>query len=116
MRKTIFFIACILTLVLLNIFPARGLAQSVDQLPVIDVANLFDNRIGEVVTAASKLSSQGADIRVRTILTYGTAGNLDQYEAQLEQQSPSWIGQDGDRKNNLIVLIVSLQDQQTGLY
>ena len=116
MRKTIFFLACILTLGFIVVFPAAGLAQSLDQLLVIDDAQIFGNRIGEVEAAANKLMTQGADIRIRTIPTYGSASNLDEYEAQLEQQSPSWIGQDGDRKNNLIVLIISLQERQTGLY
>ena len=116
MRKSIFFLACILTLVLFGIFPVTGLAQSLDQQLVVDDAKIFGNRIDEVKAAANKLVSQGADVRVRTVLTYGAAGNLDQYEAQLEQHSPSWLGPDGDRKNNLIVLIVSLQERQTGLY
>src|SRR5512136_1493118 len=108
MRKTIFFLVCISVLAFFSVLPATGLAQSLDQLLVIDDADIFGNRIGEVEAAANRLVSQGGDVRVRTILTYGAAGNLDQYEAQLEQQSPSWLGQDGDLKNNLIVLIISL--------
>jgi uncharacterized membrane protein YgcG len=116
MRKTIFCLACILTLAFLGLLPAAGLGQSLDQLLVVDDAKVFGNRVAEVEAAANKLVSQGADVRVRTILTYEAAANLDQYEAQLEQQSPSWLGQDGDRKNNLIVLIISSQERQTGLY
>jgi uncharacterized membrane protein YgcG len=116
MRRTIFFLVCISTLAFFSVLPATGLTQSLDQLVVLDDANIFGNRIGEVEAAANKLVSQGGDVRVRTILTYGAAGNLDQYEAELEQQSPSWLGQDDDRKSNLIVLIISLQEGQTGLY
>lgn len=116
MRKIIFFLVCISTLAFFSVLPSTGLSQSLDQLLVLDDAGIFGNRIGEVETAANKIVSQGGDVRVRTILTYGASGNLDQYEAQLEQQSPSWLGQDGDRKNNLIVLIISLQEGQTGLY
>jgi uncharacterized membrane protein YgcG len=116
MRKTIFSLICSVLLVFLSIVPAMALAQSVDQQPVIDGAKIFGTRTGEVEAAASKLSSLGADIRIRTISTYGAAGNLDQYEAQLEKQSPSWIGQDGTRKNNLVVLLISVQERQTGLY
>jgi uncharacterized membrane protein YgcG len=116
MRKTIFFLVCISTFAFFSVLPATGLTQSLDQLLVLDDAKIFGNRIGEVEAAANKLVSQGGDVRVRTILTYGAAGNLDQYEAQLEQQSPSWLGQDDDLKNNLIVLIISLQEEQMGLY
>ena len=116
MRKTSFLLSITLALFLLGCIGVAGLTLSLDKTPVIDDAHIFGNRITEVETAASQLQSQGADIRIRTILNFGTAGNLDQYEAQLEMQSPSWIGQDGDRKNNLIVLIISLQDQKTGLY
>jgi uncharacterized membrane protein YgcG len=120
MRKPIFLLISIITLVLMSIFPAAALAQNLDELFVIDGANIFGNRIGEVEEAAKHLISRGADIRVRTISTYGTAGNLDQYEAQLEQQSPSWLSADGGLKNNLIVLIIywnsSLQEGKTGLF
>jgi uncharacterized membrane protein YgcG len=34
----------------------------------------------------------------------------------LEQQSPSWLGQGGERKNNLIVIIVALEERETGLF
>ena len=116
MRKAIFFLVCISTFAFLSVLPATGLTQSLDQVVVLDDASIFGTRIGEVEAAASRLMSEGGDVRVRTILTYGAAGNLDQYEAQLEQQSPSWLGQDDDRKSNLIVLIISLQEGQTGLY
>lgn len=116
MLKRTFSLVFTLLIVLLSLFPVAQSALSIDQTAVIDDANIFGNRTGEVETAAAKLMSKGADIRVRTILTYGTFANLDQYEAQLEQRSPSWLGQNGDRKNNLIVLIISTQERQTGLY
>lgn len=116
MRKLTFFLICLMAFAFIIVMPAPGLAQSSDQLLLIDDAKIFENQTGEVEAAAEKLQTQGADLRVRTILNYGTAGNLDQYEAQLEQRSPSWVDQDGSRKNNLIVLVISLQDRQTGLY
>jgi len=116
MRNIRYILICIMAIVVFESIPTIGLAQSSDQLPVIDGAGLFGDRLGDVEAAAGKLASQGVDVRVRTILTYGAAGNLDQYERQLEKQSPSWVDQDGFRKNNLIVLISSLQERQTGLY
>ncbi len=110
-------VGVLLTILLVTvIFSQAGLAQSVDQLLVVDDAGIFGTRTGDVESACKTLLSQGADIRVRTISTYGSAGNLDRYEAQLEQASPSWIGPDNNLKNNLIVLIISLQERQTGLY
>ncbi len=116
MRKTVCFLIPLVAFVVLSVCPAAGLAQSLDQLLVVDDAQIFGNRIAEVETAASKLINLGADVRVRTIFSYGTAGNLDLYEEQLERQNPSWTGPDGNRKNNLIVIIVTLQERQTGLY
>lgn len=83
---------------------------------VVDGAGIFGGRIGEVQTAAEWLQAAGADVRVRTILSYNGFGNLDLYEADLEGRSPSWLGPDGNRKNNLIVIIICLEDRQTGLY
>jgi uncharacterized membrane protein YgcG len=116
MRKTILVLICIASLILISLLPVAGLAQSTDQIPVIDGANLFGNKLDQVTTAAIKLNSQGADVRIRTIMTYSPSGNLDQYEAQLEKQNPSWLGTDGNIKNNLILLLISLQERQTGLY
>jgi uncharacterized membrane protein YgcG len=116
MRKIYSLLVCSIILVLLAFFPVKGLGQSVDRQPVIDDAGIFGNRMDEVEAAAAKLSDKGADVRVRTISTYGSAGNLDRYEVQLEQDSPSWLDSEGNIKNNLIVLIVSFQERQMGLY
>lgn len=114
MRKPI--LVSILIFVFLSIFPITGLAQTVDQVPVIDDAGIFGNQLGDVQAAANQLISRGADVRVRTIQTFGAAGNLDRYEEQLELQSPSWLAPNGDRKNNLIVLLISMQESKYGLY
>jgi uncharacterized membrane protein YgcG len=116
MRKIVIISLIIINLLWLIILPAAGSALNADQTPVIDDANIFANRVGEVEAAAKKLVSQGADMRVRTILTYGSSGNLDRYEAQIEEISPSWKGPDSNLKSNMIVLIISLQERQTGLY
>ncbi len=116
MRKTILILVCITVFISLGLFPVAGLAQSLDQMQVIDGANLFGNKVDQVKNAADKLKSQGAEVRIRTILTYSPYANLDQYEAEIEKQNPSWLGADGNIKNNLIVLLISLQERQTGLY
>jgi uncharacterized membrane protein YgcG len=116
MRKITCFTVFILILGLAGLFSVAGLALNADQTAVIDDAQIFGNKIGDIEAAAGKLTSLGADIRVRTISTFGSSGNLDQYEAQLEKQSTSWVDSNGERKNNLIVLIITLQERQTGLY
>jgi uncharacterized membrane protein YgcG len=116
MRKIYFLSGCIAALAFISLLPTQGLAQSVDEIPVIDSANLFQSRIDEVEASVDKLVSLGADVRVRTILTYGNAGSLDRYEAQLEKESPSWTDQNGSIKYDLIVLIIALQERETGLY
>ena len=83
---------------------------------VVDDAGVFGDQASGVNAAANQLVSSGADVRVRTIQTFGNAGNLDRYETQLEQQCPSWTDSSGTRKNNLIVIIVAIQERQTGLY
>ncbi len=92
-------------------------AQSQDRLLVVDAAGLFGERLDDVEAAAEGLQSRGADVRVRTVFTCGPSGNLDQYEADLESNSPSWLGADGNRKNNLIVILICLEGGgQTGLF
>jgi uncharacterized membrane protein YgcG len=112
MRITALFVVCISALVVFSV----ALAQRADQVIVADEAGVFGGKLPEVEAVADRLVAQGADVRVRTINTYGSAGNLDAYEAQLEQRSPSWLGQDGTTKNNLLVLIISVKERQTGLY
>jgi uncharacterized membrane protein YgcG len=50
------------------------------------------------------------------VANYGDAGNLDRYEQQLEENSPSWTDPYGVRKNNLIVVLISLEERETGIY
>ncbi len=66
--------------------PFRVTAQNLCDQPVVDEAGVFNNRTGEVESAAKRLVSSGADVRVRTITTYGPTGNLDRFEADLEKQ------------------------------
>jgi len=101
---------------LLALNPFTAIAQGPGEQLVVDNANVLGNRTGEVEAAANRLVSSGADVRVWVIQTYGDAGNLDRYEASLELQYPSWTDSTGNRKNNLIALLVAVSEQQTGLY
>jgi uncharacterized membrane protein YgcG len=116
MRKYYFLSIISAALIIFCLFPSINRAQSEDLILVIDDARLFGDRLSDVEKTAKQLTAAGADVRVRTITSIGNAGNLDLYEEQLEKRSPSWTGQDGDRKNNLIVLIISSGDRISGLY
>ena len=89
--------------------------QDCDSL-VVDGAEVFKDGFNLVEDIAQKLVNSGVDVRIRTITTFGRAGNLDQYELQLERSCNSWQDGNGRRKNNLLVLIVSVRDRKTGLY
>lgn len=116
MNRNIALLMLIVAFVFLLLAPLTGAAQSPCDALVIDEANVFAGDIARVRAAAQDLVNSGADVRVRTIQTFATTGNLDRFEQQLEQQCSSWTAPDGSRKNNLIVLMVSLQEQRTGLY
>jgi hypothetical protein len=96
--------------------PITNSVQNVCDQIVIDEAGVFANGADSVQNAANQLIRSGADVRVRTIQTYGNAGNLDRYEAQLEQQCLSWTDTSRNRKNNLVVILVAIQERQTGIY
>lgn len=85
-----------------------------DQL-IVDKAGVLGNT-AEIETAAQSLVRIGATVRVRAIPTYGSSGSLDHYEAALEKACPSWQTPDGGTRNSLIVLVMAVQDRETGLY
>jgi uncharacterized membrane protein YgcG len=83
---------------------------------VVDQAGVFKEKLQQVKDAANKLATQvAADVRVRTFTSVPGA-NLDAYQKILESKCSSWRAQDGGRKNNLIVVSVSVNDRKTGLY
>jgi uncharacterized membrane protein YgcG len=115
--KNKFLLALFITsFVLLGSITKPVFALNYDQLTVVDDAGIFGDRIGSVEQAVDELLALGADVRVRTITSYGDAGNLDRYEQQIEQNSPSWTDTDGVRKNNLIVVLIALEERETGIY
>lgn len=116
LRRRPLFLFWVGILLLLGFSANLAIAQSIDQKIVIDDARLFESKIEEVEAAAQSLIIIGVDIRIRTISTYGTAVSLDQYEDSLEKQSPSWTDQYGSLKSNLVILIISFQERETGLY
>lgn len=85
---------------------------------VVDHANVFKGSIHEVERAAQELESVGADVHVWTIPSYsGKASSLKEYfEKLLLPKFPAWQSSNGGKKNNLVVMMISLKEKKTGLY
>jgi hypothetical protein len=115
MHKLKFFLVTVVLLTLVTRVAVPGaLAQNhCDQL-LLDEANVFGGQLASVEAEAQRLVNLGADVRVRTIQTYGAAGTLDNYQEAIERECASWRAPDGGRKNNLIVLMVAVQERRTG--
>jgi uncharacterized membrane protein YgcG len=116
MNKNIVLSICLAGFLLLGSLNGPVLALTFDQLAVIDDAGIFEDRIEDVEQAVDELVTYGADVRVRTVMSYGDAGNLDRYELQIEENSPSWTSPEGSRKNNLVGIIIAFAERETGLY
>jgi len=71
--------------------------------------------VATVTEAGNRLVNAGADVRVRVIPRASDYGNLDQYLARMQQQCASWRSADGGRKNNLLVVLLSM-DRQSGVF
>lgn len=80
---------------------------------VVDEARIFRGGISDVQSAAQKLQNLGAEVRIRT---FQHGRNLDVIERDLEKRCIDWQSADQGRKNNLIVLMISVQDRQFGFY
>jgi uncharacterized membrane protein YgcG len=115
-QKAAVFALVVLAAFICFFLPQALVAQNQCDEPVLDEANVFNGRLSDVEGAVNRLRNTGADVRVRMIPTYGEAGNLDRYESELEQQCASWTDLAGNRKNNLVALIVSIEEMQTGIY
>jgi uncharacterized membrane protein YgcG len=76
---------------------------------VSDGGQLFGSQLGGVQQAAQKLENSKGAPTVRVITTPGFAeGNFDAYEKNVERACPSWQDANGQRKNNLVVVGISM--------
>jgi uncharacterized membrane protein YgcG len=89
-------------------------AQNCDQV-VFDGANVLNGREQEIQQAAQDLIKEGADVRVRIVPSL-VNGNLDFNEKEYEQSCPSWSSPNGNRKNNLVSLMVAPKERKLGIY
>ncbi len=81
---------------------------------VTDNAGILKSK-SQVETAIQAMSETGAEAHVITLKSMGTM-SMDSYEANLENQCPAWQGKSNTRKNNLVVLMLSMKERKMGLY
>lgn len=97
-------------------YPAATAAAATGcNTPVVDTTGKLGSGIAKVNQAVSKLDAAGADVRVRVIQSMGSASTLDAYEKQVEHSCPSWQDPNGDTKENLVAVFVSLGDRKTSI-
>lgn len=90
-------------------------AQECNRMVVDDTGKLGASGTASVESAGNRLVNAGADVRVRVVQSAATYGNLDRWKADMQQRCASWQSADGGMKNNLVVLVISM-DRQAGLY
>ncbi|HET7735172.1 MAG TPA: TPM domain-containing protein [Nocardioidaceae bacterium] len=101
---------------LLTLLPA-GASQAVvldgcDEL-VLDASGLVDERA--VRRAALQVQEHAAEIRVRVYESV-PGGDLDAQERADRAACPTWRKPSGQRRDNLIVMSLSIEDRKVGLY
>ncbi|HEX6288507.1 MAG TPA: TPM domain-containing protein [Herpetosiphonaceae bacterium] len=112
--KQLLVLATLIALALTNISAAS--AQATCDQVVVDSAGVFGSEIQRVGEAAERLAETGAEVRVRTIATYAPSSSLDAFAEQLIGGCATWHDANGDRVSNLLLLIVAIEDRETGAY
>ena len=102
--------------ILIGLPSASAMAVDTGSEIVLDEAQILGNQIGDIEAAAKKLESIGADVRVRTFTDFGNAGTLDAFIEQYQKQYSSWLGANGERKNNLLIFAVSMKESKLGIF
>lgn len=113
MNKAVIRILMALCFCLLSVTPI--FAQNCDDL-VVDEAGALGDGIQSVVTSAQKLANLGAEVRVRIVSRISPHPDINRYEAAIEKSCQSWQSLDGGTRNNLIVLIIAIDDRESGLW
>ena len=110
------FIYFILALLLILASPlTRVTAQSTCDTVIVDGAGIFSDT-SQIQKAVTELQNTGAEVRVRTMTNYGSAGSLDLYIKGIVSQCPSWQATDSGMKNNLVVFAVAMDSHDTGIF
>ncbi|HSV40986.1 MAG TPA: TPM domain-containing protein [Nocardioidaceae bacterium] len=105
--------AGLMSVFLLPAAPAAAVEPASCTSLVIDGARVLD--VPKVRRAALAVQREAADIRVRSY-TSVLDGDLDAQIEREQEACPSWRDLDGSRRDNLIVLAVSVEDRRVGLY
>ncbi|MCU1396514.1 MAG: hypothetical protein JWM34_4942 [Ilumatobacteraceae bacterium] len=87
-------------------------AAASDPQQVFDPAGVTSSDLG--TTADEVATSLSADLHVRVEGTLD--GDIDGREAALESGCPGWLGANGLRASNLLVVMVSPNEHQTSIY
>lgn len=95
--------------------PLSANAQACDQV-IDDSAGLFGDQHARVAEAAQLLANTGSEVRIITMREYGNFASLDEYKEQLLNSCGSWKSADGGMRNNLIVLMISVNERQSALF
>ncbi|MBP6860336.1 MAG: TPM domain-containing protein [Candidatus Pacebacteria bacterium] len=114
MNKMLARLGVLILLAFALIVPSSA-AYNCDAL-VADEANLFGSGLSEVTAAAEKVANLGADVRVRTIPNLNGSPTLDRYVRAVKDQCPSWQDTSRGVKNNLVLLIISVEERKKGLF
>ncbi|MEY4744579.1 MAG: hypothetical protein RL272_524 [Candidatus Parcubacteria bacterium] len=109
------YLAVLATVISTVAIPLSARAQDCDTMVVDATGRLGASGVATVEAAGNRLVNAGADVRVRVIPDSRTYGNLDQYMATMQGQCASWRAADGGRKNNLLVVLLSM-DRQSGVF
>jgi uncharacterized membrane protein YgcG len=110
------FLAVLAAIFMSMTFATAARAQECDRMVVDDTGKLGTSGTASVESAGNRLvSATGADVRVRVIQSAATFGNLDRWKAGMQQRCVSWQSADGGMKNNLVVVVISM-DRQAGIF
>ncbi|MEK7266287.1 MAG: TPM domain-containing protein, partial [Pseudomonadota bacterium] len=108
-------LAVLAAFIMSMVVAAPAWAQNCDTMVVDEAGRLGASGVATVEAAGNRLVNAGADVRVRVIPSASAVGNLDQYMARLQAECASWRAADGGRKNNLLVILLSM-DRQSGVF
>lgn len=106
-------------LLLLAPGPAFAATQRDCRATVSDPQKYLADR-ARVVAAAEQVRRAGGDVYV-TVVRSVPGADVDRYQLALERACPAWrrttgTSGGGQRKNNLVSLVVAVEDRTTGLY
>lgn len=94
----------------------RAFAQNSCDALIVDEAGIFGSGTSKVEAAAQDLERSGAYVRVRTMKTVGSFGNLEVYAKQTAAQCSSWQGLSGGVKGNLVVFLIAMKEHDTLIF